>query len=285
MPPFLRRILDVFIYRPEASNDQLGAYPERMHVEALPERRYLKTTRFLVIASLLSLTFNFAMTFIFIRNARNVEAIVENSNSQDTYLYYLDYYRKELQPLQKTYRYLSVMDLVFQNLISDYLNQRFQITLNKGEMNAKWGVAGKVYAYAHQLYENEFLPTVDESLNLMNRGITQEIYIYDIKNLNGVNFYEVVFDVFSLNESGFRAQKCPCKDKTKECLMCMRNTAVKTIRYKAYIRVNLALPEERSTEFVRENINPYSFNIENIYLLPQEIRPNDVWADVDAILN
>lgn len=285
MPPFLKRILDVFIYRPEASNDQLGAYPERMHVEALPERRYLRTTRFLVIASLLSLTFNFAMTFIFIRNARNVEAIVENSNSQDTYLYYLDYYRKELQPLQKTYRYLSVMDLVFQNLISDYLNQRFQITLNKGEMNAKWGVAGKVYAYASKLYENEFLPTVDESLNLMNRGITQEIYIYDIKNLNGVNFYEVVFDVFSLNESGFRVQKCPCKDKTKECLMCMRKTAIKTVRYKAYIRVNLVLPEKSSTELVRENINPYSFNIENIYLLPQEIRPNDVWADVDAILN
>ncbi|MBE6450210.1 MAG: hypothetical protein E7013_05965 [Alphaproteobacteria bacterium] len=285
MSPFLKRILDVFIYRPEASNDQLEAYPERMHVEALPERRYLKTTRVLVIAALLSLAFNFAMCFIFIRNARNVEAIVENSNSQDTYLYYLDYYRKELQPLQKTYRYLNVMDLIFQNLISDYLNQRFQITLNKGEMNSRWGVGGKVYAYARKLYENEFLPSVDASLELMNRGITQDVYIYDIKNLNGVNFYEVVFDVFSLNESGYRAQKCPCRAKTKECLTCMRDTALKTIRYKAYIRVNLDLPEERSTEFVRENINPYSFNIESIYFLPQEIRPNDVWADVDAILN
>ena len=31
----------------ESTNDKLGAYPEKVHVRAMPERRYLKTSRFL----------------------------------------------------------------------------------------------------------------------------------------------------------------------------------------------------------------------------------------------
>ena len=116
-----RRVFSSLRYREEASNDHLEAYPEHFHVEALPERRYLKTSRFWVVATLISITLNFAMCFIYMRNASLVEAVVDNPNSQDTFLYNLDYYNKELKPVEKSWRVLNKMDLIYQNLIQDYL--------------------------------------------------------------------------------------------------------------------------------------------------------------------
>ena len=45
----------VFKYREKQSPDKLGLYPEQVHVQAMPERRYLWTSRFLVITACLSI--------------------------------------------------------------------------------------------------------------------------------------------------------------------------------------------------------------------------------------
>ena len=282
MVSFIRKVISFFVFRPEKSNDVLEAYPERLHVTALPERRYLKTARFLVIATLLSLTFNFAMTFIYIRNASLVEAIVHNPARQDTFLYQLDYYNKELKPIQKPFRNLSVMDLIFQNLIADYLNERYQVTSNRQEMETKWSANSKLFAYAPKLYE-AFIPEANEALARQVRGITQEIHIHSIKNLS-TNMYEVIFDVYALNESGYGDKKCPCKEKNDECLQCMRQTTVGAKRYKAYMRVELNI-QERPSEEIRKNINPYYFTVSSFTALPQVIRTDNPWEDVDAILD
>lgn len=282
MSPFIQKIISFIVFRPEKSNDVLEAYPERLHVTALPERRYLKTARFLVIASLLSLTFNFAMTFFYMRNASLVEAVVHNPASPDTYLYQLDYYSKELKTIQKPYRNLSVMDLIYQNLIADYLNERYQITANRPEMETKWGAGSKLMAYAPKLYE-AFIPEANEGLSRQARGITQEIYIYSIKNLSG-NLYEVIYDIYALDESGYGDEKCPCKEKSLECLQCMRQTTVAARRFKGYMRVGLNI-QERPAEEIRKNINPYYFTVYSFTTLPQVIRTDNPWEDVDLILD
>ena len=43
----------LFASKKSESPDTLGAYPEGMQVRALPERRYLKTSRFLAVIILL----------------------------------------------------------------------------------------------------------------------------------------------------------------------------------------------------------------------------------------
>ena len=48
----------IFKYKEKQSPDQLGLYPERVHVEAMPERRYLWTSRVLVILTCLGISFN-----------------------------------------------------------------------------------------------------------------------------------------------------------------------------------------------------------------------------------
>ena len=45
----------MFRYRDKKSPDKLGLYPERFHIKAIPERRYLWTSRLLVIIAVLNI--------------------------------------------------------------------------------------------------------------------------------------------------------------------------------------------------------------------------------------
>ena len=46
----------IFKYKEKESPDKLGKYPEAVHVNAMPERRYLWTSRILVIISSISIS-------------------------------------------------------------------------------------------------------------------------------------------------------------------------------------------------------------------------------------
>ena len=54
----------LFKYKEKESPDILGYFPERVHVDAFPERRYLWTSRFLVIATCLSICLNMALASV-----------------------------------------------------------------------------------------------------------------------------------------------------------------------------------------------------------------------------
>ena len=51
----------LFKYKDKKSQDKLGFYPEKIHVPAFPERRYLWTSRLLVICAVLSICVNIAI--------------------------------------------------------------------------------------------------------------------------------------------------------------------------------------------------------------------------------
>ena len=48
----------VFKYKEKSSPDKLGVYPERVHIKAMPERRYLWSSRVLVIMAVFSICLN-----------------------------------------------------------------------------------------------------------------------------------------------------------------------------------------------------------------------------------
>ena len=54
----------LFKYKEKESPDVLGYFPERVHVDAFPERRYLWTSRFLVMLTCLSICFNMLIACI-----------------------------------------------------------------------------------------------------------------------------------------------------------------------------------------------------------------------------
>ena len=52
----------VFKYKEKSSPDKLGVYPERVHIKAMPERRYLWSSRVLVIISVFSICLNMMLS-------------------------------------------------------------------------------------------------------------------------------------------------------------------------------------------------------------------------------
>lgn len=269
---FLKDFLSVFRNKEEASTDHLEVYPEKVHVRALPDRRYLKESRFLVICCLISILFNFALCFIYIRNVGLVDRIIHNPNSLYTYLYSLDYYNKELRPVEKPSRRLDGTDVVVQMLITDFLTQRYEVVLSMEEMTRRWNAGGKMSAYLPEKKFEEFLEEAGERLRMLNRGITQKVFVYSVRSLNNGNFYEAVFDVFPLRENVYGAEVCTCYEQDEKCLDCLRRTTVGARRYKAYMRVSMDLTAAPDQQIVKTE-NPFEFKVNDYYLMEYRYAP------------
>ena len=57
----------LFRYKDKKSPDKLGRYPENFHIPAFPERRYLWTSRILVVCAVMSICINIILTsFIYL---------------------------------------------------------------------------------------------------------------------------------------------------------------------------------------------------------------------------
>ena len=82
----------VFKYREKQSPDQLGAYPERVHVNAMPERRYLWASRLLVIFSCISiaLTMILATTIYVLLPQRGAYPQLMQTNSYFSQLEFME---------------------------------------------------------------------------------------------------------------------------------------------------------------------------------------------------
>ena len=291
----LKQILKIFHNKADNSKDHLEVYPEKVHVRALPERRYLKTSRFLAISCLMSILFNFAMCFIYMRNTGLVDRIVHDPQSLYTYLYSFDYYNKELKPVEKTFRRLTGLELVKQSLIRDFLQERYEVTQNMEEMSYRWGRMGKMAAYlSSKNYEN-FVDEAKDRLALLGRGISQKVYVYSVRSVNNGNFYEALFDVFNIQNGLDTLDECRCYEQNKECLQCLRDSSDNVRRYKAYMRISVDLSAAPEQQIVA-SINPYAFQVKDYYLMeykfiPEKEKKNmdkrsrySQWEDVDNIL-
>ena len=296
MLPFLKSILSIFSNKQALSSDHLEVYPQKVHVRAFPERRYLKTSRFLVICCLISALFNFAVCFFYIRNTDRVHTRVYNPNSVYTYLYSLDYYNKELKPVERQRRVLHNADLVIQNLIQDYLTKRYDLLSDIQQMNERWNPNEALSLYLDQKQQEELKNEIREKYTLLRKGITQKTYIHSIKPLNNNDFYEAVFDVFSLQSNVYGAQTCQCFTMDQECLACLQKESVRVQRYKAYMRVAIEFQAPVTQQLIPSK-NPFQFKIRNYYLMEYRYVPVNIqsgaskkeipyspWEDPDNIL-
>ena len=277
--PLLKGILSVFSNKQATSGDHLEVYPQKMHVRALPERRYLKTARFLVICCILTMLFNFSICFFYIRDTKQIHTFIYNPNPavRNTFLYAMDYYNKELKPIQKKNRYVSSVDLVGQSLITDFLTLRYELVPNIEEMQRRWSQNGKLASFlTEKKYEEMKETELSEKFTLLRQGITQKVYIYSIQPLNGswnANFYEAVFDVFSLKENVYGAEICRCFQKNEECLACLNRTKIGVKRYKAYMRVSIDL-QNAPRQTLIETDNPLQFLVTDYYLMEYRYIPD-----------
>ncbi|MDR1693999.1 MAG: type IV secretion system protein [Lactobacillaceae bacterium] len=137
----------IFKYREKQSPDVLGRYPELVHVSAMPERRYLWTSRILIIIACVGICINMmlASTIYLMLPQRNVAPQFFGINK----------YFSELERLEPDELNIPVTDLIIEQYVTEYILFRYLVSSDYDELMTRWGRGGLVYWYSTpQVYQN-----------------------------------------------------------------------------------------------------------------------------------
>ncbi|MBQ7304160.1 MAG: hypothetical protein IJW75_04510 [Alphaproteobacteria bacterium] len=152
----------LFRYREKESPDVIGAYPERVHVEAFPERRYLWTSRFLVMFSVMSICFNMMLASTIYLLLPQLSVYPEFYNIND--------YFSQIEMVQKREVEFLATDLIAEKNINDYLQLRFTISDNEREMKKRWRKGSSFYwLQAQSVYEEFVTSDMPNFINLSKK--------------------------------------------------------------------------------------------------------------------
>ena len=222
----------------EQSNNQdvLEVYPEKEQVDAFPERRYIKLTRFLTIATIVNLAFVIAYTGIYFYMVRHKDIILERGNY--VHLYSIDPEKKLLLPAEPTQIQVSPMQLAMEKALRQYIEERYTLIFDTNEMNKRWGENGYVTRLSQQGILQSFKSEVSRSIQEIRKNhITRDVHIYSLYPVHGDlwSAYIETFD-FPLDEN--LKKVCDCMDNSKECLKCKMSNAIKRERKKILLKAN-----------------------------------------------
>lgn len=161
----------IFKFREKESPDKLGYYPEKVHINAMPERRYLWTSRFLVIIASLSINLNMmlASTIYLLLPQRDAAPQFFQVNKDFNQL-------EQVQPMELN---MPVGDLITELHINEYIYQRYRITSDYDELMKRWGVGSAIYWYSSSYVYADFQAT-DVAFNIMqfrNLGLRRDVKI------------------------------------------------------------------------------------------------------------
>lgn len=149
----------VFKYKEKESPDKLGLYPERVHVNAMPERRYLWTSRILVILACISMCINMmlALTVYLLLPQKSVYPRLLKINK----------YFSQLELVETAEVQIRATDLMAEQYITEYIILRNTITNDYDELLSRWGKGEIIYWYsARTVFESFFKNEVRQNLAL-----------------------------------------------------------------------------------------------------------------------
>lgn len=167
----------IFKYKEKQSPDTLGLYPERVHVESMPERRYLWTSRVLVILACLSISFNMmlASTIYVLLPQRTVKPRLFQINNYFSML-------EQVQPGEINF---PVSDLITEEHITEYIMLRYIVTADYDELVRRWAKGSTLYWYsARDVFDN--FAKNDVAFNIMQfreKSLQRDVEIEWIKPL------------------------------------------------------------------------------------------------------
>lgn len=139
----------LFKYKEKESPDVLGYFPERVHVDAFPERRYLWTSRFLVIATCLSICLNMALSSV-------IFALLPEQHVEPR-LFKINHAENQLEMLQKDEINYFASDLIAEQYLRDYILLRYTITEDYAELKERWRKGSILYWYSSNSVFRNFI--------------------------------------------------------------------------------------------------------------------------------
>ena len=147
----------VFKYKEKESPDIMGHYPARVHIDAMPERRYLWTSRALVILSAMSVSLNMILG--------SSLYILLPQRSASPKLFQINRYFSVLEQVLPAEMNFPVSDLITEKHISEYIMLRYIITNDYDELRERWSPGSRIYWFSSSKVFGEFLRN-DVELNI-----------------------------------------------------------------------------------------------------------------------
>lgn len=176
----------IFKYKEKKSPDILGKYPEFVHVSAMPERRYLWTSRILVILACISICFNMMLSSI-------IYVLIPQREAKPR-LFNINRYFSTLEIMQPDEMKIKVSDLIVEEHIREYITYRYVVTDDYDELMQRWGEMGNLYLYSSPEVFRRFKDD-DVKLNIMQfkqKNMRRGIEIDWIRTL-GTGLWQVQF--------------------------------------------------------------------------------------------
>ena len=127
----------VFKYKEKRIPDKLGLYPEAIHTPAMPERRYLWSSRLLVIFACLSICLNMMLAagvYVMLPQRSAYPMLFQHNRSFS-----------ELSLLDKQERPVAAIDLLTEAAIEEYVLLRHVITADYDELMSRWGRGSRLF--------------------------------------------------------------------------------------------------------------------------------------------
>lgn len=176
----------VFKYKEKESPDRLGLYPEAIHTNALPERRYLWSARLLVILACLSICFNLMLV-------SGIYLMLPLLDSGPA-LFYHDHTFSSFAPLEKQERPIAAIDLLTESFLRDYVLLRHVVTNDYNELKSRWGQGSRLFWMSTTHVYSAFLSgDLAQSINqFKTQGLVRLAEVEWVKPVS-LGFWQVQF--------------------------------------------------------------------------------------------
>ncbi len=176
----------LFKYKEKAQKDKLGYYPEKVDVRAFPERRYLWTSRFFVVISVISLCLNMVLG--------GVLTLLIPLQEVKVMPLQIDFDRYQITAMQPAETSAYAGDLVTESLMAKYVVQRYTLGEDYDEMMNRFGENGFIYLASGDEVYSEFqqneLPYFE---SLQKKNVKRQVKINMIYPVS-YDFWQVRFE-------------------------------------------------------------------------------------------
>ena len=144
----------LFKYRDKKSPDKLGLYPEKFHLEAFPERRYLWTSRAFVIFAVLS----FCMTIIL----TSVIFLLLPQRGARPSFYTINSHSSQIEPVQASQIQTYFRDLLTEKYIEEYIKLRHAVPRSSADLYYRWDTSSRFYWFSGLRNYGDFINKLDQ---------------------------------------------------------------------------------------------------------------------------
>ena len=271
----LKRIFKIKEKQVPENQDDLGAYPLRMQISAIPERRYLRTARLLAVLAFLNLAVLIGLAGWFAYNAVRIDVSIANRRAIN--LYAIDPENKIIRSSEANETSVTALSLIMEKAVRDYITARYSINLDPQKQDKNWGPQSVVALYTDpeklkQFNENEVGALLASA---RRKGANKEVHIYSLRQIPS-GLWEALIDVFDMPPRDLFDQICDCFDNSPDCLTCKTENNIGQQRFRVFVRAGFGGQVNL--------LNPMGIRVAGIHLIPQQIHPEDQYWNIPPLL-